>query len=91
MQMYIHCKEDTVESKGDSRYRPFFDFHRIIWVLHGRLKCTRCDKNFTEIHPRFISMLPTNIAEMFPFISSTKGPGTHSAMMAQFLSLCTES
>ena len=43
-----------MESKDDPRYHSFFDFHRIIWVLHGRLKCTRCDKNFTEIDPRFI-------------------------------------
>jgi len=87
----IYCaKQSCVQSKGEMRYRPFFYFDKIVWVLHGRLFCADCKKSFTEIDPRFLSNLPTNITERFPFISSRKGPGIHTGMMVQFLALCTD-
>jgi hypothetical protein len=87
----IYCKkEKVVISKGEYRYRPFFYFDRIVWVLHGRLMCNACKKSFTEIDPLFLKDLPTNILERFPFISSRKGPGIHCEMMIQFISQCTD-
>ena len=86
----IHCASAaTLESKAYD-YRPMIDFEKDIWCLHRRLKCTCCKRTFAEIDPRFISQLPTTIVEMFPFLTTVRGPGLSQMVLYHFMELATK-
>ena len=60
---------------------------KIVWVLHRRVKCKSCKKTIAEIDPRFLSKLPTRVAERFEFVTTVTGPGLHQSLVYSLLFL----
>jgi hypothetical protein len=86
----IHCHEKgDLESKMFA-YRPMFNFAEIVWLYHRRLRCKKCFGTFAEIHPDFLSQLPTIIAERLPFLTTGAGLGVHRLMLYQFMHMATK-
>jgi hypothetical protein len=85
----IHCREKKLESKMYA-YRPMFNFAKIVWLYHRRLRCRACSGTFAEIHPDFLAQLPTIIAERLPFLTTGAGLGVHRLMLYQFMHMATK-
>lgn len=87
----VRCgKKGHLQSKG-WHFRPGFMLSSIVWILHRRLECKCCKKTFAEIDPRFLSQLPTRVAERFEFVSTVSGPALHISMLYAMLNLLTKS
>lgn len=86
------CKRgcDGKQKNGEYAWRPMIKFDQVIWVLHHRIRCKKCHAGYTSIDPRFISQLPTRVAERFPFFVPLRGPGLHQSMIFQFVNLTTK-
>ena len=83
----IHCQQcGSLESK-DFQFRPMFEFSHITWLFFRRVKCKDCNHSFGEIHPDFLSQLPTPIVERLPFITTGSGLGMHRSMLFLFTNL----
>ena len=83
----IHGCLGTGMKKHSYCWSPMICIDHKVWVYHQRLICNCCKKSFTTINPKFMSQLPTRVAERFPFFTSSRGAGIHEALVLQFISL----
>lgn len=71
-------------------WRPAFDHDKIVRILHRRVLCKSCNHTMAEIHPDFMSQLPTAVAERLPFLTTGSGFGMKVTMIYQFMHLATK-
>jgi hypothetical protein len=57
--------------------------------MHRRVECQECDKSWAELDPRFLPQFPTNVLDIFPFVTSVKGPAVDHFLLAHFSNLQT--
>ena len=88
----IACPHCDVKGKLESKqhdWRPMIGLDKITWVMHRRVLCGACSKSIAEIDPRFLSRLPTRVAERsrFEFVTTVSGPGMHRSLVYKLVSL----
>jgi len=84
----IYCTKHSCKS-NQYAWRPMFYHDKIVWVLHRRLRCFECKRTFATIDPRVLSLLPTSVAECFPFATTPSGIGINESMVYMFVFLAT--
>jgi hypothetical protein len=95
----IYCKStEHVESQG-LRFRSMFWWDKIAWVLYRRLRCKNACfppssrgtyRSFSTIDTRYLSLLPTKVAERCEFVGTAGGLGMHTSMVDAFSNLMTK-
>jgi hypothetical protein len=86
----IHCNETGVIESKEYDWRPMLYFDRVVWVIHRRFRCQRCNRSFLSSDPTFLSTLPTRVSERFPFVTAgSRRLGVHKFMLYSFVELIT--
>lgn len=82
----IHCdSRDTIYKRFD--WRPAHMIGSTVHVVHRRVRCKSCKKEFATIHPKALASINNRISSSFPFVfPRTAGPGLH--VMTLMLHVC---
>jgi len=93
----IYCKSTEHTEVQSYDWRPIICMDKTVWVLHKRYRCCNghCTgarsggsrRTFAGIDPRALSLLPTNIAERFPYMTTINGPGVDLSLVLSFANI----
>jgi len=78
---YPHCYGDNTKFNRYA-YRPAHWYGKLVYVVHRRVYCNDCKREWATINEDALDTLDPRIKELFPFLFPTKyGPGIAKEML----------